>query len=105
MGLGDKIVGDGAERGIIGGTVPIVGKEDNLECLRQDNTIQPEGPVANVPRFKLNTIFEGNVIPPVHLPEPSQTGPGRKNGGKVETNASALLRDVRTRAHQTHFTL
>jgi hypothetical protein len=53
----------------------------------------------------LDAIIESQLIPPTHLPESGNTGPGRENCGKLSANALALLRQVRTRADQTHVTL
>src|SRR5260370_33010904 len=34
----------------------------------QNDAIQPDGPVADVPRFNLDAIIQSQLIPPAHLP-------------------------------------
>src|SRR5260370_37168119 len=62
---------------------PFLGKEDSPECLQQNDTIQPDGPVADVPRFNLHAIIQSQLIPPTHLPESGKTWPGRAHRRKL----------------------
>src|SRR5258708_33860341 len=95
----------GAKRWSVYGLDSIERKQNSPECFRQDNTIQPKSPIANVPRLELDSIFEGQLIPPVYLPQSGHAGPGREDCRKVNANTCALQRKVRTRANQPHFAL
>src|SRR6266851_541417 len=83
----------------------ILWKEDSPKCLQQNDAIQPDGPVADVPRFNLDAIIQSQLIPPAHLPESGNTGPGRENRGKLNADALTLFRQVRARTDQTHLAL
>jgi hypothetical protein len=53
--------------------------QNSTECLREDNKIQSNGPIAYIPRLDLDTVLQGRVISPAHLPESRHTRPGRDN--------------------------
>jgi len=78
-------------------------KQDDSKCLGKNDAIQPGSPVADIPPFELDSIFQSQLISAAHLPETRHARAGRKNCAQVVADATAFVREIGTRSYQTHF--
>ena len=77
-------------------------EENSSDGLRKDDAVKPNRPIADVPGFELHTIFKGELISPAHLPETGNPRTRGQDGKQIHAYAIALLREVGSRADQTH---
>jgi hypothetical protein len=80
----------------------ILRKEHRAKRTRQDDAIEPHGPVADVPGSELDALIESKVISAADLPKSCHTGARGDDGREIDTDAGTLLRKIRAGADQTH---